>query len=117
MGDGMASGRTLHLRQIEPGDEQALVFVFDSAAGEFQWTFAPGSMAEFVALLLGGSLRPGRGVSIPHAAISVAPQGKTGAAELCLSVGAIDLIATLDPAALDALTAGVARVRAASGKG
>lgn len=116
MGDGMIGEPTLHLRQIEPDESEALVFVFDSAAGEFHWTFAPGSMAEFIALLLGGNLRPGRGVSIPHAEVSVSLQGKAGAAELCVSVANLDLISTLDLTALDELAVGIARVRANFGK-
>jgi hypothetical protein len=61
-------------------------------------------------------LRSGEAVAIPHAAASVDPKGKAGAAELCLSLGPVDLISTLDSAALDALAAGIARIKAGSGK-
>jgi hypothetical protein len=112
MGDGMVDSSALRLKQISPEDERSLVFSFDSPAGELHWTFEPASMAEFLALLLGGAMRSGRGVSIPHAAVSV-KASKAGAAELSVSIGPVDLIATLDDAALATLAASIARVQAA----
>jgi hypothetical protein len=115
MGDGMADGSALRLKQISPEGEQSLVFSFTGAAGDVHWTFQPASVAEFLALMLGGALRPGRGVALPHAKVSLT-SGKDGAPELSVSLGSVDLISTLDAAALARLAASIARLQAAPRK-
>ncbi|MEP7211224.1 MAG: hypothetical protein ABI740_10340 [Alphaproteobacteria bacterium] len=116
MGYGLANTNALQLREISPESDSTLVFRFDSPTGAFDWAFEPGTIAEFLALLLGGDLRPGRGVLLPDAAISVTPCGKVGAAALHLKLGPVDLISALDPAALEALAVAIASTQAASGK-